>query len=463
MTRRWLAVAVAGAVLAAGACGGGGEVDPLETPEQNGGGTNTPGGNDTGQPEDAGSNNPGGQDSGTDGGDAGTIVDSGTDAGTPTPTPGPWPTDTVLNYSSEYSIGSIQSVGVDDAYNIWLLDGERIGVLRPGTDKPVWSSNIGQAKNGFGPDKLAEASTVICGGAANQAYVGYYISGNGMRREDVNDPEFLRGDMDVVQLNADGSVSLTEHLSKSVGSSQPWPQLPIGIHNTNDWHYDEDLSVLTCKKVMKGPFKGELYIGTNHGVTRIRGLVYNSHRHPLWMDGNSHMIGYSYGLGIGQNGDVLIGNDWNVGILSPPEDLTTWDSEWLLPWGLHTHNQVLNTEAEFDYWRGFEQTTDGKYYLGSDRYGLWELIRGQWVFSADWKKVSGLPTENINALQATDDGSLFIATDDSGLWRMNAQGQFEKVSGVSGNRIRQLVYDPTVSPSMLYVLTSSTLYVIRGH
>jgi hypothetical protein len=80
-----------------------------------------------------------------------------------------------------------------------------------------------------------------------------------------------------------------------------------------------------------------------------------------------------------------------------------------------------------------------------------------------WVKMSGLPTERINALAATDDGSLYIGTDDSGLWRMDPEKKFSQVSGVVGSRVRQggLVYDPTVSPAMLYVLTSDALNVLR--
>jgi hypothetical protein len=397
-----------------------------------------------------------------DGGDAGT--DAGT-ASTPAPSAGPWPTTPVLNYTTAYGLGFVQSVGVDDAYNIWLLSGERIGVLRPGTAGPVWVSRIGQAAPGFGVDKLAMYSTVICGGAANQAYVGYATTELlNAKRDSVEDPEFLKGDMDVVQLDPNGTISLTEHLSGSAGTSQPWPPLPIGIHNSNDWHYDEDRTVLVCRKVMRGRDKGELYIGTNHGVTRIRGPLYDSHRHPAWYDSNGALrMGYSWGLGIGQNGDVLIANEWKVGIASPPAALVEWEDMVKVPWALDTFNQALNALEEFDFWRGFEQTTDGQYYLGSSQYGLWQMTP-KWVSEANWVKIGGLPTDRINALAATDDGSLYIGTDDAGLWRMDAQKKLSEVSGVSGSRVREngLVYDPTVAPATLYVLTNEGLTVLRG-
>jgi hypothetical protein len=69
----------------------------------------------------------------------------------------------------------------------------------------------------------------------------------------------------------------------------------------------------------------------------------------------------------------------------------------------------------------------------------------------------------VNALAATDDGSLFIGTLDSGLWRMAPDQTITRVSGVSGSRVKQIVYHPSASPSMLLVLTDSALWVLRGH
>jgi hypothetical protein len=86
---------------------------------------------------------------------------------------GPWPDEPMVNYSQRYELGRVRAMAVDDAYNLWLLDGDRIGVLRPGDSSPRWTSGVGQAAPGFGWDKLALGSTVICGGSAGRAYVGY--------------------------------------------------------------------------------------------------------------------------------------------------------------------------------------------------------------------------------------------------------------------------------------------------
>jgi hypothetical protein len=401
-------------------------------------------------------------------------------------TVGPWPDEPVVNYSSRYGLGSVRAVSVDDAYNIWLLDGDRIGVLRPGDTSPRWTSGVGQAAPGFGPDKLALGSSVICGGSAGRAYVGYVTyeldsafiyspDGRSFPRYDDPDPtrfdpvryeEYKKGDLDVVRLQPDGSVALETHLGRSARINGPQD---IGIRNTNDHHFDEDRSVLTCVKVMRGKHRGELYIGTNHGVTRIQGLTYNSHRHPVWFrtqpDGDkTQMAGYTYALGLARNGDVLIGNDWNVGVVTPSPNLVDWDntSQSINPEKLNSFIPEVNSLEDKDYWRGIQQTVDGLYYVASKDYGLWQMIISRRA-EAHGVKVAGLPTDRLTSLAATDDGSLFIGTRGFGLWRLDEKKRLSHVDGVDGVGVEQLLYDPTVKPAMLYVLTDEGLTVIRGH
>lgn len=381
--------------------------------------------------------------------DEGNLLSGGASGG-----PGLWPTDEV----KRYAVGNVQSVGFDDAQNIWLLDGDRIGVLRPSDSSPRWVSGIGQAAPGFGNDKLATGSTVICGGAAGQAYVGYRTYDlNNAQLTDVNDPEFQRGDLDVVRVDGDGQISLQTHLSESVvyaGAAQN----KLGIRNTNDWHFDEDRSVLVCRKLRKGPRAGDVFIGTNHGVTMIRGTTYNSHRHPVWDVNGSLRIGYSWALGSSFDGsEILIGNEWKLGVLSVPEDLKSWDRSAENPWLVDTYNDALNSLEEKDDWRGFAQTKSGEYFLSSDKFGLWKMSGKQ---KPQFSKVPGVP-DRLTSLEATNDGSLMIGTKGDGLWRRAPDGAVSRVSEVPGSEVKQLVYEPALEPPMLFVLTDAGLTVLR--
>ncbi|MFY0569151.1 hypothetical protein ACN28E_35740 [Archangium lansingense] len=428
---------------------------------------------DAGQtPEDGGTQDPpdaGIEPDGGTGTDGGTEPDGGSDGG-PGPQTDPWPKEASVNYTQRFGVGSPQSVAVDDAFNIWLLAGNRIGVLRPGDSQPLWASSLGQAGRGF-------SSTVICGGSAGRAYVGYYAQElDNPLRSSYQDSAFLEGDLDAVKLTPEGTLVLEEHITRSFrrnrgqgDGSLTWnPPNNTGIRNSNDWRFDEDRAVLSCVKVMRGRDKGEVYIGTNHGVTRIRGLDYNSHRHPVWFEDGTQRAGFTYAVGIAQDGDVLMANDWTFGIVTPNEDLGLWDAmnpKVLNPMKVESsYLPEVNPLPEFDFWRGFQQTKDGRYYLASKDYGLWEMsILSR---SNPWQKgtrVQGLPTQGLTALAATDDGSLFIGTAGSGLWRMDANKNLSRVANVPGRTVKQLIYDPNGTPAMLYVLTDSGLTVLRGY
>jgi hypothetical protein len=415
--------------------------------------------------------------------DAGTTVSP--DAGTP----GPWPVDALRNYSRDFSVGTPQSVAFDEAMNLWLLQGDRIGVLRPGDAQPTWTQGVGQARLGFGVDTLATGATVICGGSAGRAYVGY--SARDLRSEIPGRPhayipapgepyytperyaEYQKGDLDIVRLEPTGAVTLEEHLWRTPKGSNA--NKAIGIHNTNDFHYDEDRTIWACERVTRGPFRGDLYVTTNHGVTRVQGLWYNSHRHPGWYkeitrpDGTTGLALQTvdmHGLGIAPNGDVLVANDQNIGVLVPNARLEDWDREQTFngptPWRFKTWNDSLNDQDTKDHWRGFAQTTAGTYYLSSLQYGLWKVTPTS-RSSGTWTKIAGLPTDNVPALRATDDGALYIGTGGAGLWRLEADGTtLTRVPGLEGTQVKQLVYEPNVTPRMLGVLTEAGLTVLRG-
>ncbi|HZI12813.1 MAG TPA: hypothetical protein VE153_20695, partial [Myxococcus sp.] len=282
MIRRLLGACIGAVVVAGWACGGSDEPTPppppvddgIQEPDERPGNDAGTGQPDAGTVPDAGPDVEPQPDAGThpepDGGtnpqpDGGTNpqpdggTGSGNDGGTTEPkSQGPWPTDGVTNLSAKYGIRRVKSVGVDAAHNVWLLDGASIGVLRADSKQVVWTSQaIGQARQGFGPDKLATGSSVICGGKAGEAYVGYTAlnnipDGKGQRIAGRGEPdfdpvryeEFKKGDLDVVRLNDAGNdVELTVHMHPSAGSSRPSVSEPLGQQNTNDYHFDEDRSV----------------------------------------------------------------------------------------------------------------------------------------------------------------------------------------------------------------------------
>jgi hypothetical protein len=201
-------------------------------------------------------------------------------------------------------------------------------------------------------------------------------------------------------------------------------------------------------------------------VTLIRGLVYSSHRHAAWYaNGDSLQAGFNWGLGIGPDGEVLVANDWMVGILEPNGVLEDFDRErtWEgpVPWRYKGHNAQLNSLEAFDHWRAIARTREGVVWVGSRDFGLWRMeVKDR--SSAHFTRLDALPSRSITALAATEAGSVYVGTDGEGLWRLEADGEtLARVDEVEGAKVLQLVYDPTVSPAMLYVLTDAGLTVLR--
>jgi hypothetical protein len=351
---------------------------------------------------------------------------------------GPWPSESLIHYSTTYGVGEVQSVGVDDAYNIWLLRGDEIGVLRPGTTAPVWTRAVGQAGRGF-------RSTVICGGSQGRAYVGY-LTHDLAQPDTATAEEKLMGDADVVRLMPSGAVTLEKHLM---------------LVNSNDPRFDETRTILACAKVMFGAQRGDVFFGTNHAITRVRGLEFSDHRHPVFKypepNGSLH-IGYHWAVSITPSGDVFLANDWKVALFTPPPRLEDFLDPTLTPWKLDTFVEVLGPQHEMDHWRATAQTQTGRYFLGSKQHGLWEMT----LTPRTYRRVGNVPSSAISALAGTMDGSLFVGTEDRGLWRVLDSGHAAHISQVQGTHVRQLVYDPTVLPPMLYVVTNAGLFVIRG-
>ena len=57
----------------------------------------------------------------------------------------------------------------------------------------------------------------------------------------------------------------------------------------------------------------------------------------------------------------------------------------------------------------------------------------------------------------------YIGTNGAGLWRLEPNGMtLNQVPQVSGQRVLQFLYEPTVTPRMLLVLTDLGLAVLRG-
>ena len=412
----------------------------------------------------------------------------------PDPQPPPWRGGTPpAGMTVHRQVGSVTDVGVDAGANVWAVNGDAIWVLQPGSS---WKrfTGLGQLARG-------EQAYTVCGGDAGKAYVGYWVS-------ELADPlhstveQRAEGDVDRFELDGAGDLSLEFHYE---------------MHNNNGINpdgtikdkktFDETRTILSCVRVNEGPFAGEVYFGSNHGLTRVRGDAYGDHRHPTFdypscsatagtsseCDEFPEAIGYVWGLGLSNAGGVLMAAEWMFAEVGPSNPAQEHD---LVRWTLNGHRWTLAGPPPFPLpgktapawaapwyarWplrfaepatnRAIAQTPDGRYWVGSQGHGL------VW-FTADAGKlrpfveVEGEPGA-VTALVANPDGSLWVGTAGAGLWRYQPPpppaaladppapetGTWTRLEGLPNGEVTRLYMETRSGKRELYIGTRDGLVV----
>jgi len=357
--------------------------------------------------------------------------------------PDPWPKDDVVHYGpAEGLAGPVIGVGIDDAKNVYAIDGVAAYALPVGDTRFHRTASGGQFERGYPVASVA-------GGAAGQVYLGF------LAPEDGNvftwtEEDKMYGDVDRMLLQPDGSLVLDYHYK---------------IQNNNARWMDETRSTLTMKRVVGGPYHGDVYLGSNHGATVLRGDAWADHRHPVFTLGDASLfIGYVHAVDYDPQGNFLIGAHWMVAAVPPAplDDLERWVSIVELPWLVYTWPEHLGPIQEPKDIRAIAgDIAQSKIFVGMHGLGLSEMV----IAPRSWRSIPGTPDTHILALEwehATD--TLWVGTASRGLWRWDiATETWEQSPFVPANaRVAQVLLDDTVAPRAIYVATNYGLYVIRA-
>ncbi len=360
-----------------------------------------------------------------------------------TPTAGPWPTADVVHYGGSEGIpGRVTGVGVDDGQNVYVIDGAAVYAARAGNGQFVRTDSGGQFDTAHVPFS-------VCGGADGKVYVGFLTYE--AAPEDLTEEEKLLGDMDRFSLNEDGTLSLEFH-HRMQNSTAKW--------------MDHTRSILDCARVIGGPNHGDLYIGSNHGMTIIRGDDYADHRHAVWRnEAGSQAIGYVWGVNVDVHGNALYAGHWKLAAVPPAPppggDIMLWINHHETPWLMDTHPQHWSTMEEPDDMHAIAGDAQaGRLYVGSWGKGLAAMD----FAPRKWWDIAGTPDTHINSLELDPtDGKLWVGTRSQGLWRWDpATEAWEQITAVPTGQVYDVYLDHTVTPRAVYAGTDSGLYVIRA-
>lgn len=403
---------------------------------------------------DAGDLDAGDLDAGTlDGGDpdAGDLDGGGVDASVPrlqlTTVGATSPPDEMLGTANGLP-GGVRDASHDIAGNLWAVNADRIFVRRAG----LGAFESFGPENGLDPDELLG----VGGGLAGVAWVGH--RGEGDADED---PEWMKDTGGVSKIELDGAdVRITHVLLRSPPGR--YPDYPNGRAKLR--------SCYRAYVVKTGPHAGDAWFGCNHGVGQF-GIDYGmqEHHHPnkcLWdpvaekctmKTGDVPAIAFTAG------GDLWFGGSYGVMLL----DYSTgarpgkfWGPEPVRNLPLFPAPLKPNAYGSEDL-SAVAVAADGSLWAASEHSGLAHRLEDGRVDI--YQEVDGLPSNEITDLAIDASNRLWIATAKRGLWRMDlATGVIEQADGLPSGLCMRVVAEPTPGGERITAVCRGTIAIWNG-
>ncbi len=435
------------------------------------------------------------------------------DAGIVFGSPGPWPIANVT-YGRAHGILEAPVVGVttDEAQNVWIATHTALYVLRPGQtqlrrytsadglhlmDNPVayCDSSFGDRACPIYGGAAEPGISEIVGGGPDEVFVGYY--GHDEGTGDWHDPNRHSGKVDRVRLKADGTLEVDRF------------DFVANAHGAQYWHNR------TVHRMVYDHFvhQRELYVGMNHGVTRVRPDQYRKPEPGEWFDkvnmeymadhlhprvcfhapcdpnseANQRMGGWR-GLAIALDGDLWVAGKWTAGKIRYDPSLVTWFSRpgakafavaFGDPYPVPANAEGFVNEPVFKVLLEGDPVNlvavavapDGRVWFATSGYDVGpQKMYGLAVwdgrkFVVYEPKATGLPEAEIRDLVALPDGRLVIAGPRSGLvvWdpRTNASTPMRTPAYLADDRVKRVQLDTMVNPPALQVATELGASFIR--
>jgi hypothetical protein len=387
---------------------------------------------------------PGAPDATVGSGDPDAAADTFPDAA-PVDRPAPWPIDhpLVLGDFPELPL----QASTDEGRNLWVVTSSALYLMRPGQTTFTRYTTA----DGLRTWPLLS----VAGAGIDEVYVGYQGEFGPDDDAYVTDPPELKksGDLDRIHLKADGTLDVYHFDLHSSDTAETGK-------------YDETRIIVTLLYVHTGRLRGELYVGSSHGVDRVVGDQYADHRHPetitTWPDGTYGMhLGDLQAMALTIGGDLYVGNFYKAARAQWTPVLDEWWQSDLHPW-MWADRMFDGAETDKVQFTGIAVTPDGTGYFGSAFHGIMvERDIGRYT-----RPTLLLPPDpSVQAMAADPDGSVWVGTA-SALYRYlpttNAFETWDGQKGLVDGKILHLEVDTTVTPRALVVTGGGQVAVYRG-
>ena len=404
---------------------------------------------------------------------------------------GPFPMDALAIYgSSQGLLESPISASIDESENLWVVSEKALYLWQPGAK--VFRRYTARDGLHYGPGYTEPPDiTLVEGGGPGECFVGYFARDtNAAMFPDAHrstDPWAHMGKMDQVLLQADGSLKVNRY----------------DLRNTNDGSYYETRTVMS---MVYDHFQhpGNLYVGSNHGVTRIIPANYfppplpltdDTHAERVWYADHVHPVaciaapctgdssrdhvtfGDWFGLTLAPDGRLWMGGLTSAGALGFREKLDEWRQSWkpINPFVPAFEGAPVFVPPRYGdpvNIRGVAVTPDGVVWFVSGEVESW---RGATygISAYDGKRFTyfdptalGALEYNILEVQSLADGRLVFGFPSTGLllWQPGeAKGRrITQRDGLPGERIGRISQDKMHDPPLLLVPTDGGLAVFRN-
>jgi hypothetical protein len=410
---------------------------------------------------------------------------------------GPFSTAALTVYGSSQGLREAPvGASVDEGENLWVVTNQALYLLAPG-EKTFHRYTAADGLH-YGPGWTEPPDiTWVEGGSKGECFVGYWFhdtnSGNTPGAHTYLDPFAHMGKMDQVLLQPDGTLKVNRY----------------DLRNSNDGHFYETRSI-TSMAYDHFQHPGNLYVGSNHGITRIIPAKYFPPRHLLddpfnttdekvWYADHVHPVvciggpctpdriitfGDWFGLTLADDGRLWMAGLTSAGAIRYKEALTDWVQSWqpVNPFDpafgdpYPGNSPVFDPPVEGDNvnLRAVAAAPDGIVWFASGET-LNETWRGTTYGLASWDGHHftrfdpiqfGAIEYNILELQALPDGRLVLGFPTSGLlvWKPgDSKGHRVTVSdGLPGEQIGRMSLDRMHDPPILFVPTDGGLAAFRS-
>jgi hypothetical protein len=422
----------------------------------------------------------------------------------------PWPVENrMFGAADGIAESTVVGFSTDESQNRWVATPQALYLLRPGETRfrrydasagLHLQSNPVVYCDTWAPDHACPilggavdpGITEITGGGPNEVFVGY--AGNSDGTQEFDDPNRHTGKLDRVRLNGDGTLSV-DRIDFVAGATVQF------------WH-DRTVERLVYDHVHH---PHELYVGTNHGVTRILPDRYRAPRPGEWFndvnkeymadhlhprvcyhaactaDESNQRMGDWRGLAQAADGDLWVAGRWTAGKIRWTQNTIDWysrpgaqafDFAFGDPYPEGSGPDFINEpvfrvplEGDTVSLSAVAVAKDGRVWFASAPWSSADPVLGVAVWDGkvfhplDPQQDLGMAEQAVRDIAALPDGRLVFAGPSTGLVLYDpASGARTVLRGrgyLPDDAVLRLEVDARSEPFALHVATKSGAAVLR--